>query len=44
MLWSDDEPDTPSPEARRAQAMLRRAMLVLALAAGVAMVIAAWHA
>jgi hypothetical protein len=44
MLWSDDERDDPRDELRHAQAMLRRAMLFVALAAAVVMAIAAWHA
>ena len=42
MLWSDDQRDSPPEESRQAQAMLRRAMLLIALAATVAMVIVAW--
>lgn len=44
MLWSDDQRDRPSEETRRAQAMLSRAMLVVALAAAVVMAVAAWRA
>jgi hypothetical protein len=43
MLWSDEQREGPSPEMRRAQAMLRRAMLVVALAAAVVMPVAAWR-
>lgn len=38
MLWSDP-PDGPSEEARRAQQMLRRSGLLLAIAVAVLMVV-----
>ena len=45
MLWSDgDQRDEPPEEMRQAQAMLRRAMLIIALAAAVGMTIACWKA
>jgi hypothetical protein len=43
MLWSDEQSPEPSAEARRVQAMLRRAMLVIALAAAVVMTLVAWR-
>ncbi|BBA99722.1 hypothetical protein RVR_6462 [Actinacidiphila reveromycinica] len=43
MLWSDDQPRGRDEELRRAQVMVRRAMLVLAVAAVVGMAVAAWH-
>ncbi|MET9224017.1 morphogenic membrane protein MmpB [Streptomyces sp. NPDC088197] len=42
MLWSDPR-DEPPEEMRKAQAMLRRAMLVIALAAAVVMLVATWR-
>jgi hypothetical protein len=44
MLWSDDKRDDPPEELRQAQAMLRRAMLFVALAAAVIMALATWRA
>jgi hypothetical protein len=43
MLWSDDQPDERDEELRRTQVMVRRAMLVVALAAAVVMAVAAWR-
>jgi hypothetical protein len=44
MLWSDHQRDEPPDDLRQAQAMLRRAMLVVALAAAIVLTLAAWHA
>ncbi|WP_329135837.1 hypothetical protein OG552_22935 [Streptomyces sp. NBC_01476] len=44
MLWSDDQPPGPPDDIRRAQTKLRRAMLVIALAAVLVMAIATWRA
>jgi hypothetical protein len=52
MLWSDDQGegqgegqgDGPPEDMRRAQLMLRRAMVLIALAAAVVMTLAAWRA
>lgn len=44
MLWSDDQPRKRDEELRRAQVMVRRAMLVLAVAAVAVTALAAWHA
>jgi hypothetical protein len=41
MLWTDDQPREPDEELRRAQIKLRRAMVVVAVAAFLAMAIAA---
>ena len=43
MLWSDDPHDEPPEEMRRVQAMLRRAMLVIALGAAVVMAVSTWR-
>lgn len=43
MLWSDDPHDEPPEEMRRVQAMVRRAMLLVALAAAVVMAFSAWR-
>ena len=43
MLWSDERDSGPREELRRAQAMLRRAMLLLALASAVLMAVSAWR-
>jgi hypothetical protein len=43
MLWSDDPGDEPPEEMRQVQAMLRRAMLLVALAAAVVMAVSAWR-
>ena len=41
MLWSDDQPDDRDEELRRTQVMVRRAMIVVALAAAVIMAVTA---
>ena len=43
MLWSDDQGDERDEELRRVQVMLRRAMLVIALAAAIVMAVSAWR-
>ena len=43
MLWSDPR-DEPPEDMRLVQAMLRRAMVVIALGAAIVMAIAAWRA
>lgn len=43
MLRPDDEGNEPPEEMRRAQTMLRRAMLVAALVAGVLTAFATWR-
>ncbi|MFG1810672.1 morphogenic membrane protein MmpB [Streptomyces sp. NPDC049040] len=43
MLWQDDQRDEPPEEMRHAQVMLRRAMVVVAVVAGVVMAFAGWH-
>lgn len=43
MLWSDDQPDKRHEELRRAQAMVRRAMVIVALAAALVMALTAWR-
>lgn len=42
MLWSDP-PDEPPEEMREAQAMLRRAMLMLAVAVPVLTFVVSWR-
>jgi len=42
MLWTDERPREPDEELRRAQARLRRAMVVVAVAAFLAMALACW--
>ncbi|MFC4032771.1 morphogenic membrane protein MmpB [Streptomyces polygonati] len=44
MLWSDDRHEGPPEDMRRAQTMLRRAMVLIAFAAAVVMALAAWRA
>ncbi|WP_265737306.1 morphogenic membrane protein MmpB [Actinacidiphila yanglinensis] len=44
MLWSDDQPRARDEELRRAQVRVRRAMLVLAIAAAVVTALTAWRA
>ncbi len=43
MLWSDDQGDERDEELRRVQVMVRRAMLVIALAAAIVMAVSAWR-
>jgi len=43
MLWSDERRDEPPEEMRQVQAMVRRAMLLVALAAAVVMAVSAWR-
>jgi hypothetical protein len=42
MLWSDPR-DEPPEEMRKVQAMMRRAMLIVALGAAVVMLVATWR-
>ncbi|MFI9099637.1 morphogenic membrane protein MmpB [Streptomyces fildesensis] len=44
MLWSDrDRRDEPPEDMRQVQAMLRRAMLVIALTVPLLMLLVGWH-
>jgi hypothetical protein len=42
MLWSDPREEPPE-DMRKAQAMMRRAMLIVALGAAVVMLVATWR-
>ena len=43
MLWSDDQGDEREEELRRVQVMVRRVMVVVALAAAIVMAVSAWR-